>query len=56
MAGMATLTPDIIGRAIDRAQLTGPMKFIVAIAAAGYFFDSFDIYILSYALPSIAKV
>ena len=29
------------------------MKFIVAIAAAGYFFDSFDIYILSYVLPSI---
>jgi putative MFS transporter len=55
MAGSATLTPEIIGRAIDRAKLTNSMKFIVAIAAAGYFFDSFDIYILSYALPSIAK-
>ena len=55
MAGSAPLTPEIIGRAIDRAKLTGSMKFIVALAAAGYFFDSFDIYILSYALPSISK-
>ncbi len=55
MAVSEPLTPEIIGRAIDRAQLTGSMKFIVAIAAAGYFFDSFDIYILSYALPSLSK-
>ena len=55
MAGSAPLTANIIGRAIDGAQLTGRLKFIVAIAAAGYFFDSFDIYILSYALPSLSK-
>ena len=55
MAGPAPLSPEIIGRAIDQAPLTKPLRFIVAVAAAGYFFDSFDIVILSYALPSIAK-
>ncbi len=55
MAGALPLTPGIIGRAIDQAKLTNPMRFIVAVAAAGYFFDSFDIVILSYALPSIGK-
>ncbi len=29
--------------------------FIIGVAAAGFFFDSFDIVIVSYALPSIAK-
>ena len=55
MAAAAPLTPEIIGRAIDQAKLTNRMRFIVAVAAAGYFFDSFDIVILAYALPSIAK-
>lgn len=55
MAGSAPLSPEIIGRAIDQAPLTKPLRFIVAVAAAGYFFDSFDIVILAYALPSIAK-
>ena len=55
MPGAAPLTPAIIGRAIDQAKLTNPMRFIVAVAAAGYFFDSFDIVILAYALPSISK-
>jgi putative MFS transporter len=51
----ATLSPDIIGRAIDRAPLSRPLLFIVGVAAAGFFFDSFDIVIVSYALPSIAR-
>ena len=55
MAASEPLNPEIIGRAIDQAPLTRPLKFIAGVAAAGYFFDSFDIVILSYALPSIAK-
>jgi len=55
MSGSAPLTADIIGRAIDRAPLTKPLMFIVAIAAAGFFFDSFDIVIVSYALPAIKQ-
>jgi putative MFS transporter len=51
----APLNPEIIGRAIDLAPLTRPLMFIIAVAAAGFFFDSFDIVIVSYALPSIAK-
>jgi putative MFS transporter len=49
------LTPEIIGRAIDLSKLTRPLMFIIGVAAAGFFFDSFDIVIVSYALPSIAK-
>src|SRR5260221_3451321 len=49
------LTPEVIGRAIDLAPLTKPLMFIIAVAAAGFLFDSFDIVIVSYALPSIAK-
>ncbi len=55
MAASEPLNLEIIGRAIDQAPLTRPLKFIAGVAAAGYFFDSFDIVILSYALPSIAK-
>lgn len=50
---MVTLTPDIIGRAIDKAQVNNRLKFIAAVAAAGYLFDSFDISILSFAMPKI---
>jgi putative MFS transporter len=50
-----TLTPDIIGRAIDLTPLTKPLMFIVFVAAAGFFFDSFDIVIVGYAMPSIAR-
>lgn len=49
------LTPEIIGRAIDLAPLSRPLVFIIGVAAAGFFFDSFDIVIVSYALPSIAR-
>jgi putative MFS transporter len=54
-APSAPLTPEVIGRAIDLAPLTRPLMFIIAVAAAGFLFDSFDIVIVSYALPSIAK-
>src|SRR4051812_18179262 len=47
------LTPEIIGRAIDRMTLNRALGFIIAVAAAGFFFDSFDIVIVSYALPLI---
>ena len=48
-----TLTPALIGRAIDKAVLTKALVFIIAIAAAGFLFDSFDIVIVSYAMPLI---
>jgi MFS transporter, putative metabolite:H+ symporter len=53
MHQIVTLTPEIIGRAIDRTKLNKALIFIVAVAAAGFFFDSFDIVIVSYALPLI---
>ena len=53
MARTAPLTPEVIGRAIDLTPLTRPLMFIIGVAAAGYFFDSFDIVIVSYALPAI---
>lgn len=51
----AVLSLEAIGRAIDLAPLTRPLMFIIGVAAAGFFFDSFDIVIVSYSLPSIAK-
>lgn len=48
------LSPHVIGRAIDRTPLTRAMVFIIVVAAIGFFFDSFDIVIVSYAMPSIA--
>ena len=50
-----TLTPELIGRAIDKITLNNALIFIVGVAAAGFFFDSFDIVIVSYALPMIRK-
>jgi putative MFS transporter len=49
------LTPEIIGRAIDNTPLNGALKFIIAVAAAGFLFDSFDITIVGYALPKIRQ-
>lgn len=49
------LSPEIIGRAIDNSRLTGALKFIIAVAAAGFLFDSFDITIVAYALPKIRQ-
>ncbi len=51
----APLTPEIIGRAIDNTPLNGALKFIIAVAAAGFLFDSFDITIVGYALPKIRQ-
>jgi hypothetical protein len=47
------LTPELIGRAIDKVTLNKALMFIIAVATAGFFFDSFDIVIVSYALPLI---
>ncbi|MDR3529047.1 MAG: MFS transporter [Rhodopila sp.] len=47
------LTPELIGRAIDKMTLNKALIFIVGVAAAGFFFDSFDIVVVSYALPLI---
>lgn len=55
MSQSAPLTPEIIGRAIDNTPLNGPLKFIIAVAAAGFLFDSFDITIVGYALPKIRQ-
>ena len=49
----APLTPEIIGRAIDNTPLNNALKFIIAVAAAGFLFNSFDITIVGYALPKI---
>jgi putative MFS transporter len=49
------LTPDLIGRAIDKITLNNALIFIIGVAAAGFFFDSFDIVIVSYALPMIKQ-
>src|ERR1700712_4468939 len=50
-----TLTPELIGRAIDKLTLNKALIFIIAVAAAGFFFDSFDIVIVSYPLPLIRQ-
>ena len=47
------LTPELIGRAIDKTVLNRALVFIIGVAAAGFLFDSFDIVIVSYALPLI---
>jgi putative MFS transporter len=49
------LTPELIGRAIDKISLNRALIFIIGVAAAGFFFDSFDIVIVSYALPMIKQ-
>ena len=49
------LTPQVIGQAIDLAPFTRGLTFILALAATAYFFDSFDIGVMSYALPSVAR-
>jgi MFS transporter, putative metabolite:H+ symporter len=49
------LSPEIIGRAIDKTPLNGALKFIIGVAAAGFLFDSFDITIVAYALPKIRQ-
>lgn len=49
------LSPEIIGRAIDKMTLNKALAFIIAVAALGFFFDSFDILIVSYALPVIKQ-
>ena len=56
MSQPAPLTPEIIGRAIDNTPLNGALKLIIAVAAAGFLFDSFDITIVGYALPKIRDV
>lgn len=55
MSRQTALNPEIIGRAIDLTPLTKPLVFIILVAAAGFFFDSFDIVIVGYAMPSIAR-
>lgn len=55
MSRNQTLTPELIGRAIDKIPLNKALMFIIAVAAAGFFFDSFDLLIVSYALPLIKQ-
>ncbi len=55
MSQIEQLTPEVIGRSIDKITLNRALIFIIAVAAAGFFFDSFDIVIVSYALPVIKQ-
>jgi putative MFS transporter len=55
MQALTRLTPELIGRAIDNISLNKALVFIIGVAAAGFFFDSFDIVIVSYALPLIRQ-
>ena len=55
MSGTQPLTPELIGRAIDKTPMNNSLRFIIAVAAAGFFFDSFDIVIVSFALPVIKQ-
>ena len=55
MSQILKLTPELIGRAIDKTAMNTALAFIIAVAAAGFFFDSFDIVIVSYALPVIKQ-
>jgi len=55
VAKTTAINAEIIGQAIDMAAPNKPLIFIIVVAAAGYFFDSFDISIMAYALPSVAK-
>jgi putative MFS transporter len=55
MQSTQKLTPELIGRAIDKVTLNKALTFIIAVAAAGFFFDSFDIVIVSYGLPLIKQ-
>ena len=55
MVQTQALTAELIGRAIDKITLNNALVFIIGVAAAGFFFDSFDIVIVSYALPMIRK-
>jgi putative MFS transporter len=48
-----TLTPELIGRSIDKVAFNRALLVIMIVAAAGFFFDSFDIVIVSYGLPLI---
>src|ERR1700733_1942915 len=49
------LTPELIRRAIDKVTLNRALMFFIAVAGGGFFFDSFDIVIVSYALPLIKQ-
>ena len=55
VAKTTAINAEIIGQAIDMAAPNKRLIFIIVVAAAGYFFDSFDISIMAYALPSVAK-
>lgn len=50
-----TGTPNSVNDVIEKLPLTKTHYIIVVIAALGFMFDSFDTYIVSYAMPSIIK-
>ncbi len=51
-ARTATTTVD---RIVEKLPLKSVHYYIIAAAALGFMFDSFDTYIASYAMPSIIK-
>lgn len=46
---------NTVNDVIEKLKLTNTHYYIVVIAALGFMFDSFDTYIVSYAMPSIIK-
>jgi putative MFS transporter len=46
---------NTVSNVIERLSLSSKHYFIVVIAALGFMFDSFDTYIVSYAMPSIIR-
>jgi MFS transporter, putative metabolite:H+ symporter len=47
-------TGDLVGGILDGLDLSRTQMMIVGAASAGYLFDAFDTYIVSFAMPAIA--
>ena len=53
-AGASAARPTV-SSVVEKLQLSGIHYFLVIASALGYAFDSFDTYIVSFAMPSIVK-
>ena len=51
----STAEKPTVSSVVEKLSLTSIHYFIVLAAAMGFMFDSFDTYIVSYAMPSIIK-
>lgn len=50
-----TMAKPTVSSVVEKLSLTNTHYFIVLTAALGFMFDSFDTYIVSYAMPSIIR-